>query len=243
MKKIKEFFNKYVREIGFIVVVILLLLVNTCSHNQQLKAEGEKVELVKQLAELKDSIVTVENNRVIEKDSLDKDNAKKQAVIDSLVQNDIKNKQKIAELNKDLGIKKKEVASYNSQQVAKFINKRYNTDTTVATDTTITASTSTGVKVVTELVEKDACQEESRIFEWQLADKDRVIEETNGQLKNIKTELNSAEETIDIFKDYNKKNDKLNDLNNKIIRKLKTSNTVKWILIPTAFFAGVFLTK
>ena len=239
----KEFFNKYIREIGFTVVIILLLFVNTCSHNQQLKAEGQKVELLKQLSELKDSIVTAENNRAIEKDSLDKDSAKKQAIIDSLIQNDIKNKQKIAELNRDLGIKKKEVASYNSQQVATFINKRYNTDSTVATDTTITAPTSTGVKVVTELVEKDACEEESKIFEWQLADKDMVIEETNGQLKNIKAELNSAEETIDIFKDYNKKNDKLNDLNNKIIRKLKTSNAVKWVLIPAAFFAGVFLTK
>jgi hypothetical protein len=239
----KEFFKKYTREIIFVGAIILLLLVSTCSYRQQLKAEGQKVELVKQLAELKDSIVTAENNRAIEKDSLDKDTAKKQAIIDSLNQNDINNKKKIADLKRDLENKRKEVASYNSQQVAIFINERYNTNTTVATDTTVTTTTSTGVKVVTELVEKDACIEEVKVKDSQLVDKNKVIEQTNGQLQNKTTELSSAEESIKLLKEAQKKSEDLHKIDNKIIKKLKVGNTVKWILIPAAFVTGFLIAK
>jgi DNA repair exonuclease SbcCD ATPase subunit len=235
--------KKYLREIIIGGLILALLLVSTCANKQSTLAEGQKIELEKQVSELKDSIVKTENERVAEKDSLDKDSAKKQLVIDSLNQNDIKNKQQIAELKDKLSKKKKEVAAYNTKQVATFINDRYNTNTTIATPTTITASDFTGVKIVTELVEKDTCEKVVVEQEQRIKDKDRVIEETIGQLENVQTELTSAEESIDIFKDHLKKADKLHDVDNKIIRKLKVSNTVKWILIPAAFIGGVLIAK
>lgn len=235
--------KKYLREIIIGGLILALLLVSTCANKQSTLAEGQKIELEKQVSELKDSIVKTENERIAEKDSLDKDNAKKQLVIDSLKQNDVENKKQIAELRAKLSKKKKEISSYNTQQVATFINDRYNTSTTTATPTTITASDSTGVKIVTELVEKDTCEKVVVEQEQRIEDKDRVIEETIGQLENVQTELTSAEESIGIFKDYLKKADKLHDVDNKIIKNLKTQRTVQWILIPAAFIGGILIAK
>lgn len=232
--------KQYWKEISIVVAVILLLTVSTCSHNNQMKAEGEKTQLKKELKEIKTQIA----------------DAKKatKALVDSLSAEDTKKDKRIVELSKsnkdllanqilrekELKKKKEKIATYSYTQSAQVLNTRYRTDAVKATDTSVNLSKDTPNKVITELVEKDACEENS-------ADKDTTIKNKDEQIKleqektlsaNLKTASVQVEK--ELLKDGLQTAEEINKKSEKQIKSLKTKN---FILVIGAFIGGILIAK
>jgi len=83
MEKIK----KYWKELTVALLLIALLTVSTCSHNSQMKAEGEKIQLKKELKEIKTKIAEAEKTTKVLFDSLSAEDAKKDKRIAELSKN------------------------------------------------------------------------------------------------------------------------------------------------------------
>jgi hypothetical protein len=239
MEKIKQ----YWKELVITLSLIALLTVSTCSHNSQMKVEGEKIQLKKELKEIKTKIVEAEKASKILFDSLSAEDNKKDARIAELTKN---NNQLVANQisrEKELKKEKEKVAKYTYAQSAQVLNERYKTDAVKATATSVNLEKDIPNKVIAELVEKDACEENS-------ADKDKTIENKDEQIKlekektlsaNLKTA--SAQVEKELLKDGLQTAEEINKKSEKQIKSLKTKNFISKVLVVAAFIGGIFIAK
>ena len=239
MEKIKQ----YWKEISIALLLIALLTVSTCSHNSQMKAEGEKTQLKKELKETKTKISEAAKATIILIDSLSAEDAKKDNRIAELNKN---NKQLLSSQiarEKELKKEKEKVAKYTYAQSAQVLNERYRTDAVKATTTSVNLEKDIPNKVITELVEKDACEKDS-------ADKDKTIENKNEQIKleqektlNANLKVASVQVEKELLKDGLQTAEEINKKSEKQIKSLKTKNFINKVLVIAAFIGGIFIAK
>lgn len=239
MEKIKQ----YWKQISVALVSIAILTVSTCSHNSQMKAEGEKIQLKKELSKIKTQIADAEKATKILVDSLSVEDAKKDEKIIELKKS---NKQLLAnQILREKGLKKEKekITKYSYAQSAQVLSTRYNTQAVVATDTSVNLGEGIPNKVITELVEKDACEEDS-------ADKDRTIENKDEQIKleqektlsaNLKT--TSVQVEKELLKDGLQTAEEINKKSEKQIKLLKTKNLVNKVFVIGAFVGGMLIAR
>lgn len=239
MEKIK----KYWKELVIALSLIALLTVSTCSHNSQMKAEGEKIQLKKELKEFKTNLAKAEKASKILFDSLSAEDAKKDKRIAELGKSnkDLLDSQIARE--KELKKEKEKIANYSYTQSAQVLNERYKTDAVKATETSVNLEKDIPNKVITELVEKDVCIENS-------ADKDKTIENKDEEIKlekektlsaNLKTASVQAEK--ELLKDGLQTAEEINKKSEKQIKSLKTKNFISKVLVVAAFIGGIFIAK
>lgn len=243
MEKIKQ----YWKQISVAIVFIALLTVSTCSHNAQMKAEGEKIQLKKELKEIKTQIAESEKATKVLFDSLSAEDAKKDKRIEELAKSNKRLLDNQIAREKELRKEKEKVAKYTYAQSAQVLNERYKTDAVKATDTSVNLSKDIPNKVITELVEKDACEKDS-------ADKDATIINKDEQIKleqektlsaNLKTASVQVEKGL--LKDGLQTAEEINKKSEKQIKSLKTKNFVNKILVVGGiiggFIGGVLIAK
>lgn len=239
MEKIKQ----YWKQISVALVFITLLTVSTFSHNAQMKAEGEKIQLKKELKEIKTQIIDAEKATKILVDSLSKEDAKKDRRIAELSKS---NKELLASQiarEKELKKEKEKIAKYSYAQSAKVFNTIYSTKAAVATEKSVNLGEDIPNKVLADLVEKEACKKDS-------ADKDRTIENKDEQIKleqektlsaNLKTASVQAEK--ELLKDGLQTAEEINKKSEKQIKSLKTKNFINKIFVIGAFVGGMLIAK
>ncbi len=239
MEKIKQ----YWKEISIALLLVGLLTVSTCSHNSQMKAEGEKVQLKKELKEIKTKIVESEKASKILFDSLSLEDAKKDKRITELSKSNKDLLDKQISREKELKKEKEKIAKYSYTQSAQVLNNRYNTDAVKATTTSVNLEKDIPNKVIAELIEKDVCKENS-------ADKDKTIENKDEQIKleqektlNANLKVVSVQAEKELLKDGLQTAEEMNKKSEKQIKSLKTKNFINKILIIGAFIGGIFIAK
>lgn len=239
MEKIKQ----YWKQISVALVFIALLTVSTCSHNSQMKAEGEKIQLKKELSEIKIQIADAEKAT--------------KALVDSLSAEDDKKDRRIAELsksNKDLLARqiarekylrkeKEKIAKYSYAQSAQVFRAEYKTQAVVATETSVNLGEDVPNRVLADLAEKEVCEKDSADKDATIVNKDEQIkleqEKTlNANLKtaSVQVEKESLKEGLQTAEEINKKSEKQ-------IKSLKTKNFVNKIFVIGAFVGGILIAR
>ena len=243
MEKIKQ----YWKQISVALVFIVLLTVSTCSHNAQMKAEGEKIQLKKELKEIKTQIAESDKATKVLFDSLSAEDAKKDKRISELTKSNKQLLDSQIAREKELRKEKERVAKYTYAQSAQVLNERYKTDAVKATDTSVNLSKDIPNKVITELVEKDACEENSADKDLTIINKDEQIklEQEKTLSANLKTASVQAEK--ELLKDGLQTAEEINKKSEKQIKSLKTKNFVNKILVVGGiiggFIGGVLIAK
>jgi thiol:disulfide interchange protein len=239
MEKIKQ----YWKELVIALSLIALLTVSTCSHNSQMKAEGEKIQLKKELKEIKVKIAEAEKTTKVLFDSLSAEDAKKDKRIADLNKSNKQLSDNQIAREKELKKEKEKISNYSYTQSAQVLNERYKTDAVKATATSVNLEKDIPNKVIAELVEKDVCEENS-------ADKDTTIKNKDGQIKleqektlsaNIKTASVQVEK--ELLKDGLQTAEEINKKSEKQIKSLKTKNFISKVLVVAAFIGGIFIAK
>lgn len=231
---------KYIREISIVGLIILLLSVSYCSHNQQKVAEGEKKVLKEQLAQQKKSL---KDFKAIQKNLFDSISAQEKIKDKKIAELQETNKQiskKSAENLKKLREKQKQIASFDNAESADYINVYFQGLDAIPTQTSVNLENNYPNLVVAELEEKQYLEKEIVLRDSTIVNKDEEIKLTQEKVlsrdliiasKQIETEkLDSA---LKLSEDINKKSEKE-------IRKLKTKNFINRILVPVALGVGVF---
>ena len=232
--------EKYWKEISVALVVIVLLTITTCSHNSQMKDEGEKIQLKKELKETKAKITEAEKATKALMDSLSLEDAKKdKRIVELNISNSrLLDSQKLRE--KELRKEKEKIAKYSYTQVEDFLSQRYETIDVKATESSVNLYKETPKLVVAELVEKD-------YMALDLQDKSKVIVNKDEQIKleqektlnaNLKVASVQAEKVL--LKDGLQTAEEINKKSEKQIKSLKTKNFINKILVPISLGVGVF---
>lgn len=232
--------KKYWKEISVALLVIVLLTVSTCSHNSQMKVEGEKIQLKKELKETKTKIAEAGKATKVLIDSLSLEDAKKDKRILELINSNDKllANQKLRE--KKLRKEKEKIAKYSYTQVEDFLSQRYETIDVKATESSVNLYKETPKLVVAELVEKD-------YMALDLQDKSKVIVNKDEQIKleqektlNANLKIASVQVEKELLKDGLQTAEEINSKSEKQIKSLKTKNFVNKVLVPIALGVGVF---
>lgn len=239
MEKIKQ----YWKQISMALVFIALLTVNTCSHNAQIKAEGEKIQLKKELKEIKTQIADAEKATKALVDSLSTEDDKKDKRIIELKKS---NKDLLASQisrEKELKKEKEKIAKYSYTQSAQVLNTRYKTDAVKATETSVNLGEDIPNRVLSDLAEKEVCEKDS-------ADKDKTIENKDEQIKleqektlNANLRTASVQVEKELLKDGLQTAEEINKKSEKQIKSLKTKNFINKIFVIGAFVGGMLITK
>ena len=235
MEKIKM----YWKEISFVVIVIILLSINSCSNNRQNQLEGEKKVLKEQLQQQKDGLKVFRKEQKILFDSLSAENTKKDKRITELNNSNNNLYTELSKSAEKLKKQKKDIASYTYKQSAEALNERYNTKSVLATSTSVNLQDSIPNLVIEELAEKDAQEYDLNTYRGLIKNKDEEIKLTQEKVLNKDLEIASKQietEKLDIAlklsEDINKKSEKQ-------IKALKTKNFIMTYLVPpTAIFLG-----
>lgn len=235
-----ETIKKYTREIIIVGLIILLLSVSYCSHNQQKLAEGEKEVLKEQLVEQKKSL---KDFKAVQKTLFDSISAQEKIKDIKIAELQDINKiitKKSEENLKKLRDKQKQIASFDNAESADYINVYFQGLDAIPTQTSVNLENNYPNLVVAELEEKQYLEKEIVLRDYTITNKDYEIKLTQEKVlsrdlviasKQIETEkLDSA---LKLSEDINKKSDK-------VIRKLKTKNFINRILVPVALGVGVF---
>jgi hypothetical protein len=239
MKKIKQ----YWKQISVALVFIALLTVSTCSHNSQIKAEGEKIQLVEELSEIKIQIIDAEKATKALVDSLSAEDAKKDRRIAELKKSNKQLLDRQVLREKELKKEKEKIAKYSYAQAAQAFKVEYKTEAVVATETSVNLGQDIPNKVLADLAEKEVCEKDS-------ADKDATIKNKDEQIKleqektlsaNLKTASVQVEK--ELLKDGLQTSEEINKKSEKQIKSLKTKNFINKILIIGAFVGGISIAK
>jgi hypothetical protein len=239
MEKIRQ----YWKEVTIAVSLILLLTVSTCSHNNQMKSEGEKMQLTKELKEIKARIAEADKYSKVLFDSLSAEDSKKDKKIAELNKNNKQLSDNQIAREKELRKEKEKIVKYSYAQSAQVLNERYKTDAVKATTNSVNLEKDIPNKVIAELVEKDVCIENS-------ADKDKTIENKDEQIKleqektlNANLKVASVQAEKELLKDGLQTAEEINKKSEKQIKSLKTKNFINKVLVIAAFIGGIFITK
>lgn len=235
--------KQYWKEIGIVVAVITVLTVSTCSHNNQLRIEGEKVQLGKDLKETKTQIAEAEKVTKALVDSLSAEDDKKDKRIVELKKS---NKQLVDRQNlreKELRKEKEKIAEYSYAQAAQVLSTRYNTEAITATATSVNLGEDVPNKVVTELVEKDACKESSTDKDKTIKNKDEQIKLEQEKTLSANLRLASVQVEKGLLKDGLQTAEEINKKSEKQIKSLKAKNFVNKIFVIGAFVGGILIAK
>lgn len=243
MEKIKQ----YWKQISVALVFIALLTVSTCSHNSQIKAEGEKIQLKKELSEIKTQIADAEKATKALVDSLSAEDAKKDKRIAELTKS---NKQLIdsqVAREKELRKEKERIAKYSYAQAAQAFRVEYKTQAVVATEASVNLGEDVPNRVLADIAEKEVCEKDS-------ADKDTTIKNKDEQIKleqektlsaNLKTASVEVEKAL--LKDGLQTAEDINKKSEKQIKSLKTKNFINKVLVVCGiiggFIGGVLIAK
>lgn len=238
-----EKIRKYWKEIIIPILFIGLITVSTCSHNNQLRIEGEKVQLEKDLKEIKTQIAEAEKSTKKLLDSLSEEDIKKDKQIAKLNKSNkqLADRQKLRE--KELEKEKEKIASYSYTESAQMLSTRYNTEAITATETAVNLGEDIPNKVIIELAEKDVCYENS-------ADKDKTIENKDEEIKlekektlNANLKVASIQVEKELLKDGLQKSEEINKKSQKQIKSLRAKNFVNKIFVIGAFVGGILISN
>jgi hypothetical protein len=219
-----------------VVGILLLLSIRACTHSQQKQLEGQIKNLKEQVDVAKDGVTVAEEKRLKEKDSFTK-------IIEDLKSKNKRLDQSIVSLKGQIKQKKNFVPKTpkNTQGLAKYFNERYDTNKTVATNTSVNLDLDTGVSVTYDLEEYDNCLAVDSL-------KTQVIEKQDAKINNLEKEtvlqssmLQSAEEEINKRKEYEALLEQLNHSQTKQIRKMKVKGVLNTIILPVLGAAGGFI--
>lgn len=239
MEKIKQ----YWKQISVALVFIALLAVSTCSHNSQMKAEGEKIQLKKELSEIKTQIAKAEKATKFLVDSLSAEDNKKDKRIIELNKSNKQLSDNQVEREKRLKKQKEKIAKYSYAQAAQVFKVEYKTEAVVATETSVNLGEDIPNRVLADLAEKEVCEKDS-------ADKDKTIENKDEQIKleqektlnaNLKTASVQVEK--ELLKDGLQTAEEINKKSEKQIKSLKTKNFINKIFVIGAFVGGMLIVK
>lgn len=236
--------NKVIKY-GLVLVVLLVtfMSVKSCINNQQKILQGENSQLLKQVEQLKEKTVIVEEERVKQRDSLNQQISKKEGSIKSLSvqvaqsRSRLKNLQKENEQNK---VRVRQLESY--KLLADEYNEIYETKSAVATDKGVELQKDLPYLVLEGLFDAMHCQEV-------VEEKDKQLSLTNTQLEYRESQLDykdliiaDSEYSLQAHKALIEAQENLTNGLQRENKKLKKGRWFeKWVIRPLIFGGGIFL--
>lgn len=237
----KEFYNKHKRKIIFGLMLLLLLIVGTCSHNAQKIAEGEKKQLQEQFRKEKDGVKVFREQQKILFDSLSADSKAKDKKIADLHNSNDKLNKKLENSAKELENKKQSFKNKSFEQLAQVFKEQGYKDVS-ATPTSVSLEKDTPVAVLEDLAEGNNCFNDLQTKNEIIANKDEEIKAVNGKLLNKDLALASKQIEVEKIDGSLKTAEEINKKSDKIINNLKTKNFLTtYILPPLVFIGGVYV--
>ncbi len=228
-----------------IVIIILLLIAGSCVNTYVSRKEGEKVQLEKELKEWKAKVKESEDSRLAQKDSLQKENDKKDVIIEKLHKENSVLDNKIIAIKEKSNRDREEIKNYNFHQLAQWYGKRYKLPESVtSTENSVNMFGELPFKVADELAVKDELSSTVKVQEEKLNNKDEEIKQKDEKLLNKDLEIASGEASIKLMKEEQKTSDKLHKTDGEIISGLKTKTVVGSITgVILGVAAGILIAK
>lgn len=234
----KEFFIRNWSKIA--VVLLLLLLAFQCISTSDL------TDSTKSLKEQADQ--NLKNAKLFEQkyNALAEKDSKYEDTISKLKSNE-KNliaQRKLIYVNTSKQIAK--IQKFNSNEIAKFIQNRYKTDSTeVKTNKFGTEIKDTiAINMLVELKEKDGCQEIVSNLSNEIANKEKIEIQKDGLLQNAKEKQLSLLQAIDEYKKADElKQNALNNTEKMLKKERRKKNLYKITTILAVVGGGYLLVK
>lgn len=191
---IANFFKSNWKNIALILLVLFVFY--QCNGNSEVLAEAkfQKKEAEKHLANAE--MFEQKNNYLIEKE------AKYLDTIASLEKKNSEVKNKITEIKHKGVVEIEKIKKFKSSEIAKYIQDRYKTDqnnvSTATNGTTI--SDTIAKKIIIEVTEGDVCQEEVFGLNEVIYNNEKIIEQKDGIISNVKEQNVNLLSAIDEYK-------------------------------------------
>lgn len=231
--------NKY-----FWIAVSILILFSFYQCNDTSRLQGQ-YDVLKRNYELSQQKVSEMNElRLEEKTRMIKENDSLLAKNEKLQRENTSLYKSISKLREKTKKEVNAVAKMSFKQKADKINTIYETNKASATDSSVVLS---GEKlttdIITDVVEKEACEEENKIKDEIISNKDQELQHTNQVLENTEIMLETAEKQITAEQELNKNaNENIKNLE-KQNRRVKRKSTVNTILIGVGAVGGYLIGK
>lgn len=223
--------------ITLILIVILLLSVNYCSHNRQKIVEGEKKELENQLKKSTESIKKFRERQATLFDSLLKLESLKDKRITELKKSNDNLNQRIENSQKQLQQKKDSYKNKSFEELARLF-KELGYEDVIATNNSVNLEKDTPVDILDNLAEGENCMEIIPMKDSIIYNKDEEIKIIKEKVSNRDFMLVSKQNEIEALNQIQKTLENINKKSEKEIKNLKLKNTLKWVYVGLAGFVG-----
>lgn len=228
--------NQYLPYIIIVGLIILLFSMKSCNDKKYQQLKGKYEVLKENYQNQKDTVKIVEERRIKEKDSLNKEIIKREIENKNLLSINENLESKINSLkNKPISIPK------DNDNLVKYFNDRYNTTENQVIDDKVGLGNETAQDVIYELEEGDNLQEITKLQDEQIINQKKQISNLEKDKQDINTQLLSAEKSIEEQQKLKEIADKnINNLESQV-KTLNNKNTLNKILIPISFGIGGFI--
>lgn len=228
--------NQYLPYIIIVGLIILLFSMKSCNDKKYQQLKGKYEVLKENYQNQKDTVKIVEERRIKEKDSLNKEIIKREVENKNLLSINENLESKINSLkNKPISVPK------DNDNLVKYFNDRYNTTENQVIDDKVGLGNETAQDVTYDLEEGDNLQEITKLQDEQIINQKKQISNLEQDKEDVKQQLLSAELSIEEQKKLQKlADDNINNLKSQV-KTLNNKNTFNKILIPVAFGVGGFI--
>lgn len=232
--------KKYLKEIIIAALIILLLSISYCSHNQQKIIEGEKMQLKEQLIKEVDGVKIYRKEQKLLFDSISLAEKVKEKRISELNMSNQQLNASLKNSQKELEQKKNSYENKSFEQLAQVFREIGYKDIE-STNTSVNLLNYTPMEVLDDLAEGSACFKDLDTNKSIIKNKDEEIVLIQEKVLNRDLQIASKQVETEKLDAALKLSEDINSKSEKEIRKLKTKNFVNRILVPIAFIGGGYL--
>lgn len=220
------------------IAVFILFSAKSCINNQ---IRGENEILKEQVKTAQDRVKVANNERLRIKDSLKKEDVKKEQKIKELSNKVALSESKIKSLQFANQKAKEGIKNLSIIEVAKELNQTYGGNNAIAKEKSVDISGNLPYLILETISDANTCANVVKEKDVQLVAKDSMLYFKDGLIASSEFSLFLAEKTIKKHEILDKVQITLNKNLEKENKKLKTKSFLNKILIPAGVILGAFV--